>query len=94
MLGHYVCELNLFSLEEAVRKMTSLSARVYNFERKGVLRSRMDADLVVFDLLNVESPATFEDPNCDPTGIYHDGQRRVRGSELRTHEHDPRVVTR
>jgi N-acyl-D-amino-acid deacylase len=85
MLGRYVRELNLLSLEETVRKMTSLPARIYNFERKGVLRPGMDADLVVFDPLTVGSRATVEDPADRPTGVVDvlvDGTFVVRDEEL------------
>ncbi|MEF8814786.1 MAG: D-aminoacylase [Halovenus sp.] len=84
LLGTYVRELDLFSLEEAVRKMTSLPARIYNFEHKGLIRPGMDADLVVFDPLNVASRATVEEPRNYPQGIPHvlvDGQFIIRDGE-------------
>jgi N-acyl-D-amino-acid deacylase len=71
VLGHYVREENLLSMEEAVRKMTSLPARVMGLQDKGILRPGMDADLVVFDPVTVGSPATFDDPTQPPTGIDH-----------------------
>lgn len=85
MLGQYVRELNLVSLEEAIRKMTSLPARIYGFDRKGLVRPGMDADLVVFDPLNVGSAATIEEPRRHPTGIDHvvvNGEFVVEGREL------------
>ena len=84
VLGTYVREENLFSLEEAVRKMTSLPARAMGLQSKGVLRPGMDADLVVFDPLTVGSPATYEDPHQFPTGMPHvlvDGTFVVRDGE-------------
>jgi N-acyl-D-amino-acid deacylase len=84
LLGTYVRELDLLSMEEAVRKMTSLPARIYNFEHKGLIRPGMDADLVVFDPLNVASRATVEDPHNYPQGIPHvlvDGEFIVRDGE-------------
>ncbi|WP_436934727.1 N-acyl-D-amino-acid deacylase family protein [Halovenus marina] len=84
ILGTYVRELNLLSLEEAVRKMTSLPARIYNFEHKGLVRPGMDADLVVFDPLNVTNRATVDDPHNYPQGIPHvlvDGEFIVRDGE-------------
>ncbi|SMO74826.1 N-acyl-D-amino-acid deacylase family protein [Halorubrum cibi] len=71
ILGHYVRERNLLTVEEAVRKMTSLPARAMGLDRKGILRSGMDADLVVFDPVTVESRATFENPRRHPKGIDH-----------------------
>lgn len=84
VLGTYVREENLFSLEEAVRKMTSLPARAMGLQSKGVLRPGMDADLVVFDPLTIGSPATYEDPHQFPTGLPHvlvDGTFVVRDGE-------------
>jgi len=84
VLGTYVRELDLLSLEEAVRKMTSFPARIYNFERKGLIRPGMDADLVVLDPLNVASCATVESPRTYPQGIPHvlvDGEFVIRDGE-------------
>ena len=85
VLGTYVRQENLLSLEAAVRKMTSLPARSMGLPRKGVVRPGMDADLVVFDPEVVSSPATSEDPTQFPTGVYHvlvDGEFVVRDDEL------------
>jgi N-acyl-D-amino-acid deacylase len=71
ILGRYVRTEDLLSLEEAVRKMTSLPARAMGLETKGLVRPGMDADLVVFDPLTVDSPATYDDPRQFPTGIDH-----------------------
>ena len=84
ILGHYVREKNLLTLEEAVRKMTSLPARAMGLDRKGVVRPGMDADLVVFDPVTVESRATFENPRRHPKGIEHvlvNGEFVVRDGE-------------
>lgn len=85
ILGHYVRDENLLSLEEAVRKMTSLPARAMGLEKKGILRPGMDADLVVFDPDIVASPATYDDPRRYPRGISHvivNGQLVVDDSEV------------
>jgi N-acyl-D-amino-acid deacylase len=85
ILGRYVRELNLLTLEEAVRKMTSLPARAMGLQSKGVLRPGLDADLVVFDPATVESNATYDRPRQHPTGISHvvvDGTFVVRDGEL------------
>jgi N-acyl-D-amino-acid deacylase len=84
ILGHYVREENLLTLEEAVRKMTSLPARAMGLDRKGVVRPGMDADLVVFDPVVVESRATFEAPRRHPAGVDHvlvNGEFVVRDGE-------------
>jgi N-acyl-D-amino-acid deacylase len=84
VLGKYVREAGLLSLEEAVRKMTSLPARSMGLGTKGLIRPGMDADLVVFDPEVVGSPATYDTPRQHPTGIYHvfvDGEFVVRDGE-------------
>jgi N-acyl-D-amino-acid deacylase len=84
VLGYYVREENHLHLAEAVRKMTSLPARVMGLETKGLVRAGMDADLVVFDPLAVGSPADFDAPVQFPRGIRHvlvDGEFVVRDEE-------------
>ncbi len=69
VLGHYAREVGLFSLEEAVRKMTSLTARQFGLKDRGVLREGAYADLVLFDPDTVLDRATFEDPKQPAAGI-------------------------
>jgi N-acyl-D-amino-acid deacylase len=69
VLGHYAREIGLFSLEEAVRKMTSLTARRFGLTDRGVLREGAYADLVVFDPDTVLDTATFEAPARPAAGI-------------------------
>ena len=69
LLGHYARDLKLFSVEEAVRKMTSLPARRVRLFDRGVLRPGMAADLVVFDPATVIDRATYADPSRYPEGI-------------------------
>jgi len=71
ILGRYVREENLLSLEAAVRKMTALPARIYGLDRKGLVREGMDADLAVFDPATVADRATYDDPRRPPAGISH-----------------------
>jgi N-acyl-D-amino-acid deacylase len=85
VLGRYVREENLLSLEAAVRKMTSLPARAMGLQRKGIVRPGMDADLVVFDPARVDTSATYEEPRQFPDGMPHvivDGTFAVRDGEL------------
>lgn len=69
VLGKYVREEAVLSLEEAVRKMTSLPAETFGLKRKGLLQEGFDADLVVFDPRTVIDRSTFEEPNRGPEGI-------------------------
>jgi N-acyl-D-amino-acid deacylase len=71
MFGRLAREENLLTLEEAIRKATSLPARISGLQRKGLVREGMDADLVVLDPASVHSPATFEDPTRPARGIEH-----------------------
>jgi N-acyl-D-aspartate/D-glutamate deacylase len=84
VLGHYVRDAALIPLEEAVRKMTSLSARRFGLAGRGEVRVGWHADLVLFDPATVRDTATFDAPRQVADGIdavwvngvlsYRDGQ--------------------
>lgn len=69
VLGHYVRELGVLPLEEAIRKMTSMPAETLSLEDRGRVGEGLVADLVVFDPETVIDRATFEDPHQYPEGI-------------------------
>ncbi len=69
VLGLYIREKRLLSLEEAVRKMTSLPAGTFKLWDRGLLRPGMAADLVIFDEKTVADRATFQEPKQFPIGI-------------------------
>jgi N-acyl-D-amino-acid deacylase len=69
VLGTYVREEQLFSMEEAVRKMTSLPASRLGLVDRGLLRPGMAADLVVFDPATVAGTATYSAPKQYPLGV-------------------------
>jgi len=69
VLGHYVRDEHLFTLEEAVRKATSQAADRTNLADRGVLRPGMKADVVVFDPAKIRDVSTYEDPHHFSEGI-------------------------
>jgi N-acyl-D-amino-acid deacylase len=71
VLGKYVREDRVLSLEEAVRKMTSLNAEKLGIGDRGLLREGKKADITVFDAGRVADRATFENPHQYPVGIEH-----------------------
>ncbi len=71
VLGRYVRESNLISLEDAIRKMTSLPANRVGIRDRGVLKPGAYADVVIFDPVTVIDKATFEDPHQYSVGMDH-----------------------
>ncbi len=69
VLGHYARDIGLFSLEEAVRKMSALPARTFGLTDRGTLEPGMAADLVLFDPAKVLDRATFAAPSEAAAGI-------------------------
>jgi N-acyl-D-amino-acid deacylase len=69
VLGRYVREQGVITLEEAIRKMTSLPAATLGLEGRGSIAPGQWADLVMFDPATVGDRATFEDPFQYPVGI-------------------------
>lgn len=70
VLGLYVRDLNLITLEDAVRKMTSLPAQTFGLRDRGLVREGMAADLVLFDEREIADRATFEQPHQYAVGIH------------------------
>jgi N-acyl-D-amino-acid deacylase len=69
VLGRYVRELKLITLEDAIRKMTSLPAQTFGFRDRGLIREGFAADLVIFDENTIMDQATFDKPHQFPVGI-------------------------
>jgi N-acyl-D-amino-acid deacylase len=69
VLGHYSRDLGLFPLEQAVHKMTGLTAQTFGLADRGVLRAGAWADVTVFDPRTVAEAATFEHPIAPSHGI-------------------------
>jgi N-acyl-D-amino-acid deacylase len=71
ILEHYVGELALLTLEQAVHRMTGMVARKLGLKDRGVLAAGAAADLVIFGPGRVRDRATYADPRRSPTGIDH-----------------------
>jgi len=69
ILGHYVRDEKVLTLEDGVRRMTSLSAQRLCLKDRGLLREGYWADVVVFDPNRVSDKATFAEPKQYPEGI-------------------------
>ena len=71
VLARYVREQNVLSLEEAVRRMTSLPAQKFELHDRGLLQPGFAADIVVFDPNTVQDQSTFEKPHAYTTGFQY-----------------------
>jgi N-acyl-D-aspartate/D-glutamate deacylase len=69
ILGHYVRDQHLLSLELAIHKMTGLPASNVGLKQRGLLREGYFADITIFDPETVIDRATFAEPNQYPVGI-------------------------
>jgi N-acyl-D-aspartate/D-glutamate deacylase len=69
VLGRYVRELNVLTLPDAVKKMTSLNADKIGIKDRGRLKEGLWADITLFDAGRVIDRATFESPHQFPVGI-------------------------
>jgi len=81
VLEHYVKKTSLFSLEEAIHRMTGLVAQKLGLEDRGILAPGAAADLVVFDPARLKDRATYASPHNAPEGIAHvfvNGQHTVK----------------
>jgi len=70
VLSRYVRERGVLTLPEAVRRMTSLSARTFGMQERGEIREGWHADLVLFDPATVTDEATYDEPKREPSGVH------------------------
>jgi N-acyl-D-amino-acid deacylase len=97
VLGHYARDLKLFSLEEAVRKMTGHTAAVFGMVDRGVIRAGAYADLVLFDPDEVRDTSTYATPTQIAEGILEtwiNGQSAYVFGDGATKARAGRLVTR
>ena len=69
MLGKYVREEGVISLENAISKMTMMPARKFDIPNRGLIKEGYYADIVLFDPKTVVDCATYENPRVGPKGI-------------------------
>jgi len=84
ILANYVRARNVMTLEDAVRRMTSLPARTFSFHDRGIVRPGFVADLVLFDPDRVQDKATFENPHQYTEGFDYvvvNGELAVAGGK-------------
>ncbi len=70
VLGHYVRDVGLFSLETAIHKMTGRTAQVFGIPDRGTIRPGGFADLVLFDPATVADRATYAEPDAQSVGVH------------------------
>lgn len=86
ILRKYVREKKLLSLEDAIRKMTSLPASVLQMKKRGMLLQGYTADLVIFDPETVRDNSTYSDSFKYPSGVEYviiDGQISIKKGEYK-----------
>lgn len=90
VLGRYARDEGVLGLEDAVRKMTSLTASRPRLRQRGQVREGFWADLVIFDPARVIDAATYDDPHRYPIGIEHvivNGGLALEGGETTRERH-------
>jgi N-acyl-D-amino-acid deacylase len=71
VLGKYVRDEKVLTMEEAIRKLTSLPATNLKIKKRGLLQPGYYADLAIFDPAKIQDHATFENPHQYSTGMVH-----------------------
>ena len=71
LLGRYVRDEKVISLEEAVHKLSGLPAYNLRIQKRGLIRKGYFADLAIFDATKISDHATFENPRQFSTGVVH-----------------------
>lgn len=97
VLGHYVRKKQLFTLSEAIHKMTGLSSRSFRLPNRGLIRPGYFADLVLFDADTIIDCATYQQPTQISEGIEHvwvNGIHSYSGQYGQTHATNGRFLLR
>ena len=70
-LGHYVRDEKVTTLQDAIRRLTSLPAETFKLKNRGCLKRECFADIVVFDPATIKDHAIFDKPHQYATGVQH-----------------------
>jgi N-acyl-D-amino-acid deacylase len=84
VLGKYVRDEQVITLEDAIRKLAALPAQTMRIDRRGELKQGFYADVVVFDPETIQDHATFVQPHQYATGMVHvfaNGEQVLRNGE-------------
>ncbi|TFG22132.1 MAG: D-aminoacylase [Promethearchaeota archaeon] len=71
ILARYVREKKIVSLEEGIRKMTSLPASILGLKDRGIIKENYKADLVIFNPMEIKDKSTYQNGRQFPDGIYY-----------------------
>ncbi len=97
ILGQYVREQRIISLEQAIRKMTSLTAQRFKIHDRGLIKQGMWADITIFNENEVYDNATYKMPDKSPSGIEYvfiNGQLVLEGKQLQKNLKAGKVLRR
>ncbi len=87
IIEHYVKELKFYTLEDAIRRCTGLSASRYGLDDRGVIKEGAAADIVIFDYNKIRDNSTYDRPKAYPSGIEYvmvNGRIVVEKGEYKT----------
>ena len=85
VLAEYVRVRKVLTLEDAIRRMTSLPARTFDFKDRGMIREGFAADLVLFDPARVQDKSTYQDPHHYTEGfdfVFVNGEAVVENGKV------------
>jgi N-acyl-D-aspartate/D-glutamate deacylase len=85
IISHFCRERNLFSLEEAIRRMTGASAKRLNLENRGRIEAGASADVIIFDPEHFRDNASYANPRQFASGldwVFVNGEPVLRQGEL------------
>lgn len=97
VLGQYVREEQIMTLEQAIRKMTSLTAQRFNIHDRGLIKLGMWADITLFNERKIRDNATYSVPDERPSGIEYvliNGQIVLEGKKMYKEAKAGRVLRR